>query len=166
MSERMKGKMAGEKNPMYGKTHTKEARKKISETHKGKKLSEEHRRMISERMKGENNPNYGNHYKLRAETRRKISEANKGRKVSEETRRKLSERQIGEKNHQWKDYARVKKRGFTTLGQQKYTVIYEGKDIKTSIFKEKMEKLAEEINKKNERERKNKQIKINFMALT
>jgi len=36
MSEAHKGKMIGEKNPFYGKTHSEETRKKISETHKGK----------------------------------------------------------------------------------------------------------------------------------
>jgi len=36
MSESKKGKMVGEKNPFYGKTHSEEVRKKMSEAHKGK----------------------------------------------------------------------------------------------------------------------------------
>lgn len=48
-----------------------EARKKISETHKGRKLSEEHKCKISEANKG---------HKTSEETRKKISEAQKGRK--------------------------------------------------------------------------------------
>lgn len=57
---------------------------------KGRILSEDIKKRISETLKG-NTPS--------AETRRKISEAGKGRKHSEETRRKMSERQKGEKNH-------------------------------------------------------------------
>lgn len=43
ISEAMKNRnLKGENNPMYHKTHTAEARKKISDANKGKKLSEEH----------------------------------------------------------------------------------------------------------------------------
>ena len=42
----------GEKNPMYGKHHTEEARKKISEGNKGKKYSEEAKKKISDAKKG------------------------------------------------------------------------------------------------------------------
>jgi hypothetical protein len=72
----------GENNPMYGKTHTAEARvkignasktrqsgkkrgpmsedrkRKISEALKGKRKSEEHVKKMSEGRKGTNNPNY------------------------------------------------------------------------------------------------------------
>ena len=60
----------------------------ISLHNKGKKLSEEHRRKISESEKGKN---------ISAETRRKMSESQKGnknafgKKPSAETRRKISE---------------------------------------------------------------------------
>ena len=54
----------GKKNPFFGKKHSEETRKKISEANKGKHLSEE--------------------------TRIKISEAQKGKKRSEETRIKMS----------------------------------------------------------------------------
>jgi hypothetical protein len=66
-----------------------ETRKKMSEAHKGKTLSEEHKGKISEALKGKT---------VSAETKRKMSEASKGEKhpnygktISEETRRKLSE---------------------------------------------------------------------------
>ena len=52
----------------------------------GAVMSEETRRKQSERMKGENNLNYGK--SPSEETRRKRSEANKGKKHSEETRKK------------------------------------------------------------------------------
>lgn len=46
------GKYCGENNPMYGKTHTEETRKILSEKHTGKILSEETRRNMSESGKG------------------------------------------------------------------------------------------------------------------
>ena len=79
MSERKKG----ENNPMYGKKHSEETRKKISEHHAdvsgenhpmyGKHHSEE--TLI--KMRGENNPMYGK--KHSEETRKKMSDAFKGR---------------------------------------------------------------------------------------
>ncbi len=82
MSESTKGKLrtkalerdvSGERNPMYGKTHTEEARAKISEAHKKENLSEE--------------------------TLAKMSDAQKGKKASPETKAKLSASRKGEKNH-------------------------------------------------------------------
>ena len=55
--------VSGEKNPMYGKTHSLETRKKMSEHHAD--------------VSGENNPIYGK--KLSEEYRKKISDALKGR---------------------------------------------------------------------------------------
>lgn len=59
-----------------------ETRRKASERHKGKVLTEETRRKISEARKG---------IVFSEETRRKMGDASRGRIVSEETRRKLSE---------------------------------------------------------------------------
>jgi group I intron endonuclease len=76
----------GEINGMYGKTHTEEARKIISEVHKGnvyclgKKASEETKQKMSENAKlkiGEKNPFFGKHHTQ--ETIKKIKEKNKGR---------------------------------------------------------------------------------------
>lgn len=67
-----KGKYAGENNPMYGKHHTEEAKKKQSEAkkgkpswNKGKQFSDEAKKKMSENHKdvnGENNPMYGKHW--------------------------------------------------------------------------------------------------------
>ena len=98
----------GTKNPMYGKPSwnkgkklSEETRRKISEAGRGRKASAESKRKRSEAWRGEKNPNFGKH--LSDETRRKISEAKKGqipwmrgRKASEETRRKLSESHKGQ----------------------------------------------------------------------
>lgn len=131
---------SGENNPMFGKKHSEEARRRISEAKKGKKLSEETKRKISEAKSGENHPMYGK--KIPKETRRKISKARKGKIHSEETRKKISE--ANKKNH-----ARVIKKGFNSNGKQNYALKYNGKTIKKSVYKERLEKLAEEINNKN-----------------
>lgn len=61
----------GSKNPMYGKTHSPEARGKISIGNKGKEISPEVRQKISNGLKGEKNHNYGK--KFSKEYRNKIS---------------------------------------------------------------------------------------------
>jgi hypothetical protein len=68
----------GEKNPNYGKTPSKETRKRMSDAHKNKTASEETKKKISDAHKGENNPNYNK--TASKETRRKLSESKKGRK--------------------------------------------------------------------------------------
>ena len=63
---------------------------------KGVILNKEHKRKISEAIKG---------WKISEETKRKISEANKGKKLSAETKRKIGESHkghgIGDKNPSW-----------------------------------------------------------------
>ena len=72
-----------------GKTLSEETRRKMSESQKGKTLTEEHRRKLSESKKGENNPNFGKVFS--EERRRKLSESHKGKTLSAEHRRKISE---------------------------------------------------------------------------
>jgi len=52
----------------------------------------------------------------------------------------------GEKNPFYKPYARVVKSGFTREGKQLYQLTYKGEAIKHSVFKEKLEKMAKELN--------------------
>ena len=89
-------------NPKYGYNckeggaggnFSEETLKKMSESHKGIKQSEETKRKRAEKISGENNYNYGKH--LSEETRKKISETLKGNVISESTRKKLSDSMKG-----------------------------------------------------------------------
>ena len=61
----------------------------------GTKLTEEHKKKISEFMRGKAPWNKGKTGLLSAEHKRKLYEANKGRKHTEATKRKQSERMMG-----------------------------------------------------------------------
>ena len=66
-----------------GKRLSEETKKKMSESHKGKILSEEHKKNLSKNHKGMK----GKHHS--EETKKKLSESLKGRKISEEQREKF-----------------------------------------------------------------------------
>lgn len=68
----------GEKCANYGKHHSEESRKKMSEARKGRTVSEKWRRSMSEAVKGEKNPFFGKHHS--EETRKKMSESRRGKK--------------------------------------------------------------------------------------
>jgi hypothetical protein len=79
--KKMSDSMLGEKHHYYGKKFTEEHRKKLSDSKKGqkhgKKHTEESKKKMSVAMSGENNPNYG---KKRSDaTKRKISESQRGK---------------------------------------------------------------------------------------
>lgn len=99
--------LKGELSPWYGRKHTEETRKKISEAHKGKKFTEEHLKNMSKVRKG-----MINHFKdipRTEEVKKKISETKKrnnksfsgennhnyGKHPSEETKKKMSEAKKG-----------------------------------------------------------------------
>ena len=77
-----------------GKHLSLEHKRKLSEAFKGRYVSPETRQRMSEAQKGEKNAMYGR--KISEETRRKMSEANKN--ISIETRKKMSESQKGKKH--------------------------------------------------------------------
>lgn len=102
--------LRGKSSAFKGKTHSTESRKKISESKRGKNLSEEHKeklrkaatgfkhseeskRKMSEVKKGKVSPMKGR--KTSEETKRKQSKAKKGKVFSEEHKRKLSEAHKG-----------------------------------------------------------------------
>jgi len=77
-----------------GKRLSEEHCRKIGATLKGRQLSEEHRRKIGAALKGKKRPGQ----KHTKEHRRKNSEARKGKKHTEETKRKMSESAMGNQN--------------------------------------------------------------------
>ena len=81
------------KSLLKGKKLSAETRRKISEAVKGKPKTEEHKRKLSESHKGkyagEKHPFYGKHHS--AEFIQKISEAHKGKHHSAETKNKIAE---------------------------------------------------------------------------
>ena len=100
-SEHMRLHMKGENNPFFGKHHTDESRRKISDA---KKLNP---------MTGDKNPFFGKHHT--EETRKKISDVHKGKHgfwkgmhLSEETKKKISEAMKGKKRKPASDERRKK----------------------------------------------------------
>jgi hypothetical protein len=80
--------LTGENHPFFGKTHSEETLQKMSKSHLGRPVSEETRKKLAERVRGEGNPNYGktgeNHHSYGKphtnETKTRISESKKGAK--------------------------------------------------------------------------------------
>jgi len=95
-SEESKKKISGDNHPLWGKHHTPETRKKMSEAKKGHIVTPETRQKISEANKC---------HIITPETRQKMSEAKKGRKCylfgkkwSEESIRKREETKRRKRN--------------------------------------------------------------------
>ena len=96
----------------------------------GKHLSIEHRKKISEGLKGKNIWSKGS--KHSEETKRKISESEKGRKISEETKKKMSLASKGKpKSEEHKEKCRM-----ANLGRKAPRKICEycGKDVAVNIY--------------------------------
>jgi len=96
---------SGENHPNYGKTLSKETRKKMSESATGKKKSEEHKEKLRIAQTGRK---YSEETKQKLskirmghttsiETRKKIGDAHRGKVVSEEARKNMSLAHLG--NH-------------------------------------------------------------------
>lgn len=97
MRESLRGKFAGEKNPMYGKPGT----------NLGKHFSEEHRKKIgdanrnpSEETRKKMSKSFGGRHHSE-EAKQKLHDALVGRHLSEETKRRMSIARSGEKNPQY-----------------------------------------------------------------
>lgn len=90
LSEKQKKQIGEQKrNNKYrlGAVLSEETKDKIRKAHQGKPLSEQHKKKLSEKLLGKNNPFYGK--KHSKETGKKIAEANRNRVWSKESRDKL-----------------------------------------------------------------------------
>ena len=126
--------MKGENHPMYGKHHSEETRKRMSDAQKGEK-----HHMWGK--KGKDNPNYGR--KHSEETRKRMSEARTGMKLSEEAKI------INSKSKNTTGYYRVykhtrkdMKQGFT------YVYSYYDENKKRTITNKDIHKLEENVRDK------------------
>ena len=93
-------------------------RKKRSESHKGKIITEETKRKIAAGHKGKPGPLKGKHHS--EETKRKISEALKGKPHSEEAKRKMSEAHKGNSNFKGKTHSEEAKRKISESNKGKH----------------------------------------------
>tara|TARA_Y100001960_G_C14667117_1_gene823906 strand:+ start:201 stop:1274 length:1074 start_codon:yes stop_codon:yes gene_type:complete len=78
-------------DPLYKYKFTEKHRRKLAKINSGKKLSEEHKKKIGRKLKGQKRNPLTNEIKL------KISKAHKGKKLSEEHKKKISDGGIGRK---------------------------------------------------------------------
>jgi hypothetical protein len=91
----MKNSKSGRNNPMFGKHHSDETKIKMSNAQKGKIVSLETRKKLSDINKGKPGYMLGKH--LSEETKEKLRQAHLGKKASEETKLKMSLSRRGKK---------------------------------------------------------------------
>lgn len=76
--QKMRDVTTGERNPFYGKHHSEETKRKISEANRGKRLSEETKKKLSIANQGANNHFYGRHHNKETIANFKLSRSGKG----------------------------------------------------------------------------------------
>lgn len=97
--EKMRQACIGRPSNRKGRPLSEEHKRKISEANTGKIRSEETKKKIGASKSGKNSPNWGKH--LSEETKAKIKEKRKGYKNSPETREKISKALQGENHPNW-----------------------------------------------------------------
>lgn len=115
-------------SPNKGRCFSKEHKRKLSEAHKGKKVSEEARKKISLYQKG-NQWRKGKN--CSEETKKKMSEVHKGKSHSEERKRKISEALKGKSNTKGKHWklSDETKRKLSSRNKGKHWKLVDGKRV-------------------------------------
>jgi len=124
-------------------------------------VSGETRKKQSERMSGENHPNWGK--KLSKETCEKISKARKGKTVSVETRQLISENTTGEKNHFFGKTHTIETKEKMSQAQKEYFTTHPPKKLSEDHIQKLKEfntgrKLSKETIEKRTESRKNYKV--------
>ena len=102
--------IGGTDGTMLGRKHSELTKHKISQSHTGKILSDEHKKKLSESKKGKKLPKRTDEFKQKLrlanlgkkhtkESKNKMSQSHKGKRLTEKTKYKMSEIKKGEKNH-------------------------------------------------------------------
>jgi len=108
-TEIKKGQCKGEKNPMYGKNHTKKAKEKIREKSLGnkkwlgKKHKEESKKKMSKFREGKTYEKIFGSKEKAEKVKKKIALKSIGHVLPKESRERLSEKRRGNKNPAWLD---------------------------------------------------------------
>lgn len=99
----------GESHPMYGKHHSEESKKKMSDIKKGKHHTEETKNKLSELNSGEKNSFYGKHHT--EETKKKMSNSwDYDKHFSIETRKKIgSAAKLNSTGRHWYNNGKINK---------------------------------------------------------
>ena len=106
-SENISKSLMGELHPRWGKHHTEEVKRKISEKLKGRVVPDSVRKKIGESSKGRKHTEESKKkmslarmgIKYSDETKKKMSEGQRGRKTSEETKKKIGDLLRGKKRN-------------------------------------------------------------------
>jgi hypothetical protein len=134
----------GSKNSMYGKHHTEEAKKKISDFNIGRTHSDETKKKMSESQMRANVNRYGK--TPSDETIRKMSLAQIGKTHSVETKKRMSKAQIGVNNHNYgKHHSDETKQKISMAAQGVNEISWAGYSTKTSYPKDFTKDLRIEI---------------------
>lgn len=113
----------GENSPWFNRTHSDEARQKISDGHTGKVLSESTKQKISLAKQGELNWWFGKHHSDLS--KEKMSAAQKGKVFSEEHKRKIKENHADVSGENHPNYGKI----FSKERRRNLSIGHLGKDV-------------------------------------
>lgn len=129
ISDTLKGRYIGDKNPNYGRHHSEEAKEKISKSNKGRFAGNKNY-FYGVHMCGKHNPFYGKHHS--EEAKRKMSEKRKGHcYMSDELKKRFSEMYKGEGNPNYGKHHSEKSRKKISNSTKK---LWQDKEFRTKVI--------------------------------